>query len=369
MKLTMLVITGIGLSTLGAWAQTAPAPAKTTPYTPLGDLPPSSTPALVEQSDQAPPGPGKNGNRSRSPRPGRGYGGGLGWTVGGGGRPAPEQESPVSLIAFGQTDQKVLDETAEDLNILSLILSRKLEQAFASSPREYKLGIPMLLKSRGRKVEASYFKGFGAMLNLRVPFPVAASAAQENPGQTEQPESEWEAARSALAAGEGASPVWESARDDETGNYDGKLVETLKRQVVDALRNASNLRHLGADDWIIVNITGAAIPSSRRSQGIGAGQQGMGGAPPPKPGPAPATPFPQETEDLTPGGVGFMPDALTTNRATIMNVRIRKASAEALAAHKISEEDFAKTAQVSTYMGPVSVTSPVTTTTWFNLAP
>jgi hypothetical protein len=269
-----------------------------------------------------------------------------------------EKESSISIIAFGQPDQKELDDTAEDLSILSLILSRKLEQAFATSANagQYKLGIPMLLQPRGHMVEASYVKGFGAILNLRVRFPLVPATAGKIPAQNEQPQTEWEAARSALARAEGGQSAWEPTRGDEAENYDGRVVDLLKRRVVEALRNASNLRHLTPEDWIIVNITGTGTSSAR----IPGGQPGAT---------VDVSTAPQGVEDNGSPGTDRegMASAQAANRPTILNIRIKKVWAQALAAHNLDEEAFAKTAEISTYLGPISAAPLPSTVTWYNL--
>ena len=86
---------------------------------------------------------------------------------------ARDGEGPVSVVIFKAPEQKTLDETAEDLNILSLILSQHLERIADTVGEEggetghYKLGIPMLLENGGHWVEASYIRGIRRSLQLK----------------------------------------------------------------------------------------------------------------------------------------------------------------------------------------------------------
>jgi hypothetical protein len=77
------------------------------------------------------------------------------------------QDTSVSIIAFKNADQKVVDEATEDLKILSLILSQNAERALTSESAdaaEYKLGIPMLLKTGGHAVEATWIEASALFL-------------------------------------------------------------------------------------------------------------------------------------------------------------------------------------------------------------
>src|SRR6266581_3139139 len=165
-----------------------------------------------------------------------------------------DADSPVSVISFKQSDEKVMDETAEDLNILSLILSQHLERAGAESS-DYKLGIPIVLKTSGHAVTASYIEGFGAIFSLKVRFPLVAPQIPGGENQNTAAQSQWDEARRALRGdAEPVSRSWQRTREVEP--YDPRMVETLKKRALELLRNASNLRHVKDDEWVIVNFFG-----------------------------------------------------------------------------------------------------------------
>src|SRR5215469_11272740 len=108
----------------------------------------------------------------------------------------------VSVVCFDNPDQKTLAETSEDLSILSYLLSRNLERAFATDAGDnYKLGIPMLLTSQRHSVDATYIQGFGVLLKMQVRFPLMPLAENENTNQSPKTNSEWEEARRALESG------------------------------------------------------------------------------------------------------------------------------------------------------------------------
>ena len=81
---------------------------------------------------------------------------------------------PATVIQFSQPDPQGLDLDAmqEDLNVMSLLLQRKLEDALGENSPTYKMGIPLLLRSGQRSIESLYLDGFGAVFTVNVNFPL-----------------------------------------------------------------------------------------------------------------------------------------------------------------------------------------------------
>jgi hypothetical protein len=168
------------------------------------------------------------------------------------------------IIAFGQLDQKTLDELTEDLSILGFIFNQNIDRALGEEKPDYRLGVPMLLKSGGRLDQASYVEGVGAFFNLRVQFPLVAPPTAEPEKEATPANLEWDKARRALFANASAAPAGRSqAPYNEAEHYDARLVEVLKKQVIESLRNASNLRHVKPNEWIVVTITGGPTPPTK----------------------------------------------------------------------------------------------------------
>jgi hypothetical protein len=236
---------------------------------------------------------------------------------------APENAGP--LILFGQPDPKALDETAEDLNVFGFIVNRNLENALGEQAPEVKLGVPILLESGGRLVEESYIEGFGALFNLRVGFPVVAPPAAAEKSETTEGPSDWEKARAALYGGNAAAPA-EFGQDPyrRTEPYNAKLVEILKKQVLESLKSAANLRHVKSDEWVVVTITGS-----------------------------PNTSAPQTAATVQPKGNynAGVQTSRGSGRATIMTIRVKKSAAEALSAKHGSAEQFWGKVEVNAYLG------------------
>jgi hypothetical protein len=265
-------------------------------------------------------------------------------------------ESTVAVVTFKTPDQKTLDETATDLNILSFIFSQNLERALGGERGEtgdYKLGIPMLLQTGGRAVEASYVEGFGALFNLKVRFPLMPPAVTDKDTQTNQTDSEWDQARRALAGATQAdlrrANPYEKAR-----RFNPKLVETLKKRVTELLRNASHLRHVQPDEWVAVTFSGPPNVFSPRG-GVSSGSTKIDSEDPTDQSQPAAVP------NGALAGVGkwiepipnFAGAPRVPSRMTILTIRIKKKNADEFEANKMSEDDFFHAAEITSYLGPV----------------
>jgi hypothetical protein len=326
----------------------------------------------------------------------------FGWNEGGG-----DGEGAATVLMFKSPEQKIIDETAEDLKVMSVVFSQNLERALGAEGGEavdYKLGIPMLLRTGGRWVEPSYIEGFGAVFNLRVPFPVVPPAKASEDAKTSQMNSEWEQARRALADGAGSGFV-PGAGEEDSGRYNPKLVEVLKKRALELLRNASNLRHVQPDEWVAVTFEGPPNGVDRRN-GFRAGGWGgrrgffrtpayngflsgegtagiQNGAAVTTEAENPASPSaatadqgiantltqsagqPGNSSAVATGPPGSATSAAgpakkaqsaadkQPERATLMTIRVKKREVDAFAADKLTEEQFFHAAEVTKYLGPV----------------
>jgi len=220
------------------------------------------------------------------------------------------QEKVGPVISFGKMAQKDLDEMTEDLNVLALILAQHVGRVGADSP-QYELGVPLLVDSQ-RGPRASYVEGFGAFLSFHVPFPLIAPSAGTPIQETSHADTEWDKTKRTLYSNGWPSSGWDHilvqkvrpARP-ESAPFNADLVEQLKRLTLDALNNATHLRHLAATEVIVVTVIGA-----------------------------PTTP-----DENGPG------------RPTIMTVRINKSDVENAAASQNASEQLQRQATIHTYLG------------------
>ena len=291
------------------------------------------------------------------------------WTVGFQNSGA-RQVGDVSVVCFDNPDPKTLAETSEDLSILSYLLGRNLERAFATDTGDsYKLGIPMVLTSQGHSVDATYIQGFGVLLKMQVRFPLMPLPENQNPSQPPREDSEWDQARRALETGTADSytPIgtvrsW-SLPAEATQEYNPKLVELLKRRVLELLKNATNVRHLDTQDWILVEITGAVeLVVAARSEAA----SGANGMSPDQPGEQPASrPMIKGSStgyssanpkysgsDTRPRAPFITMRPENPGEASIMTIRVKKSAIDDFAKGALTEDQFLKKVEVATYLEP-----------------
>lgn len=175
---------------------------------------------------------------------------------------ASTSAAPGSQVYFSPCSPEKMNEMAEDLNVLGFILKNGLEKALGERGTEYRLGVPMLLRSDFRGIEAGYIEGFGVLVKLQVGFPLVNSGGPEKPKQATQPATEWEKARQAIYQTSGDINV-DQAIDPEPPRFDEKLVAALKTQIFESLKNASNLRHVSSDESITVVALGGPNAQTR----------------------------------------------------------------------------------------------------------
>ena len=290
----------------------------------------------------------------------------------------------VSVLCFKDPDQKALGETTEDLAVLSFLLSRNLEQAFASEASDYKLGIPMLLTSGKQAVGASYIQDFGVILKMQVRFPVVAPPEGAEEAQSKKTGSEWEEARQELLADDNTgasywgshSQVYAGPKTDDHG-YDAKLVQTLKNRVLVLLKNAANLRHVDDNEWIIVKIVGtpnpakpvrtasvnkeqpkdaSVQPTANEPNSASAGESSTG----PTASALPAKKSRKHSGGNNHSAIAAVESMRASARPTVMTLRVKKSAADAFAAGALPQEQFIEQAEVATYLNPLPTNPRVT---------
>lgn len=227
---------------------------------------------------------------------------------------------PGSIILTSPLEPEKFNQLTEDLNVLTLIINRNLDRVFGEKSTEYRLGVPMTMAAN-RSVETSYIEDYGVLVRINVPFPVASSGEREKkPEPAAAPDTEWEKARRALHAGDidpttGLPNGVPAIDPNDAPAYNESLIEELKKEILDALKNVANVRNMRANEAATVAIIGAADP------------------------------MPVSIDPLS--GLPLNPNA---NRPSVLTIRIQKGDAG---------DDLAKKAKFATYFDtPVTPSQP-----------
>src|SRR5439155_4380042 len=379
MFLTLFVAV-LPLQRQAALGQEPPAPALAAPDGATAGVVPTPGPDQPVQSAPTPLRPGFSGGFGARTAPvaaGNGYfhsasTGGFGYHAGSAG--------PATVIAFSSADPRNVDSLQEDLTVMSLVIQQKLEKGVGEGSPDYRMGIPLLLRSGQRGIESLYLEGFGAVFTLNVNFPlVPPPAAKAKEIENGTSSDEWDKARRELYGGR-------ESRD--AGNfygsagvpYDAEQVGALKRTLLEALKNAANIRGLKPEEAVVVTVIGNESVSPARAWSGGTGGGGV-------PDSSGGTAFKVTsggtqtgpTVDITYTNVGTIfpvpayrtaggviatgdPDTAyqrfvrgewlaSSGRGTVLTVRVRKSDAEAYAKGKLSFEQFQEKATVNSYLG------------------
>jgi hypothetical protein len=164
--------------------------------------------------------------------------------------------TPGSIILNSALPPGEFEELAEDLSVFTMIFNRKFDGA-SDKAAEVKLGVPITMAER-HSLETTYIQGFGVIVKGSVPYLVAKPAETETKEKaTTSPDSDWERAKRALyGKDQNAEAGPDASQSPVAATYNEALVNELKAQMFDALKNAANLRHVGQEESITVVITG-----------------------------------------------------------------------------------------------------------------
>lgn len=304
----------------------------------------------------------------------------------GGFGPAPVAQS-VTDLRFTDFDPAKADGLRKELRILSRVFERLIRRPDTERNNASRMGIPMLLTPAEPSVRITHLEGFGILLSLETDLLLVPTPASQNAPRPGVPDSEWEAARRELDG--------EAAAENHPVAHDPDRVLEFRRQLIGALRQATNLHHLAPGDVVAVIATGpAGSAAAREPQTEGSTSPAGAGTTAHADAPAPGSenlPPGREHEisggttaggggsfgffssssssgsGLPPGfgnrmwdyGVAGSPQAQGSvpDEASFLTLRVTKADLDQLAQGKLSPETFASKLTVNAYQGPRATTS------------
>ena len=283
----------------------------------------------VELAQAAAPGsPPVLGDVPRAPRPAlqhrlqsvvhRGHGG---------------QEKAL-VIRTADADAKAQTNLEENLAVMSRIFDKTLARKLDEDRQNRYMGIDVLFGPGSTPIRSLYLDGYGALFLLNVNFPLLPPP--EKPQQAKEKsesDSAWEEAERELHGQQpGGGDVFSQALRFEPApelaqEYDEDNVNKLKDGLLDALKNATNIRDLKPDDAITVCVFGGANGGRQWGKIKGDGN----------------------VYDVK--AVGWIGSDGASARGTIMTIRVKKADVDAFAKGKLNAGEFRKKASITTYAG------------------
>ncbi|PWU13377.1 MAG: hypothetical protein C5B50_19385 [Verrucomicrobia bacterium] len=250
----------------------------------------------------------------------------------------PRQPGRALVIRSSDVDAKAQGQLEEDLSVMSHILDTTVGKKFgAEKGHGTPMGINVLFPPGSSSIPSFndvYIEGYGAVFMLNVSFPLLAPPARPTP-EKEKPaaDSTWKEAWQELY---GTRPA-ESTATEPAVEYSEEKVTRLKESLLEALKNATNLRDVKSDEWITVCVfgNGGGGHSSKKATVFKFDSAGTGEKPQPQ-RPVRAWAYA--------GDKSGVPRATST-----MTIRVRKSDADAFAKGKLSPEEFQKKAKIAIY--------------------
>jgi hypothetical protein len=166
------------------------------------------------------------------------------------------------VVAPGQTNATVLGEIEQDLTIMARILQHTVQEIQVLQVQDGALGIDVFPSNGPRRLQSLYLEDYGALFVLHVNTPLTPPEAPEEAEEEKSVQTtEWEETRKELFWDDFRKehPEWQllfgSEQPDEL-HYDAEKVAKLKDNLVLALKNAANIRHVDPKDWITLTVRG-----------------------------------------------------------------------------------------------------------------
>jgi hypothetical protein len=131
-------------------------------------------------------------------------------------------------------------------------MSRILAKAVGHDQKEAAMGIVLSALPGSRRPQSMYLEGYGALFLLNVQFPLVPPAKEDEKAE-KQADTTWEKTKQELYGSRtGNMRIW----NDRAVEYDQQQVDDLKKDVLDALKNAGNIRAVKPDESITVAVLG-----------------------------------------------------------------------------------------------------------------
>lgn len=244
------------------------------------------------------------------------------------------------IINSGKLDGAAMGNLEEDLNVMSRILEKSADKGSAGH-EDMVMGIAMQALGGFRQAENLYLENYGVVFLLNVRFPLVQPMARTEEKREEPGNSSWDEAKRELY-GPRDNPLAQFRGGDgpRVPKFEAEKVESLKSDLLQALKNATHIRGVKPDESVTVVVTGPE--SGRMGQPRATAYvRGNGNNQDNDPG-AQRREVRQVTRATAGAGAGG-------GRPSTLFIRAKKSDIDSFAKGKLSQEEFTKKAQVAAY--------------------
>jgi uncharacterized membrane protein YgcG len=265
------------------------------------------------------------------------------------------------VVRSSAMEPRAQGDLEEDMTIMTHILDKAVSERTSDDAAPIAMGINVSFVPGEGPTRSIYVDGYGALFFLKVKYPLLPPPVEKNVEKEKTPkDSSWEEAKEEVYGQPGAKTLISRPAVE----YDAARVTALKGALLDALKNASNIRSVKSDESITVCVIGAPLSTVVTTYGGGArtfrnggggggggfggggfggsggGQNGGGG-----------------------GGFGAMGASGDSDKfvwvsnddagnKTTLTIRVKKADCEAFAHGNLTMEEFRKRAVITIYGEP-----------------
>ncbi len=241
------------------------------------------------------------------------------------------QDRPL-IIASSSPDEKSIAALDEDLNIMARILDKAVDRG-SDDDRKGAMGIHFwaLNQGGGRSARNFYLEGYGAVFTLNVNMPLLAPPSKPQAEEKkENTSSSWEDARNELYGREERGQFKRAPGDRRPSvPYDADRVEALKKDLTEALKNATHIRSLKDNEHVTIVVQGSGSD-------IGVQRRVLG----------------PKKEIIREDVFGYAFAGSGGGPRSVMTLRAKKSDIDAFAKGKTDLDDFRKKVSVAVYQTP-----------------
>lgn len=259
------------------------------------------------------------------------------------------------VVRSSAMEPRAQSDLEEDMTIMTHIMDKAVsERSSDDQSGRVAMGINVAFMPGEGPTRSIYVDGYGALFFLNVNFLLLPPPLEKNVEKESTPkDSTWEEAKEEVY-GQTSGKSWSSGPRVE---YDAAKVTALKSALLDALKNASNIRSVRSDESITVCVMGAPMRVPVRfvsgggfghavGGGVGGSNSGGGGGF----GGVSSSGGSSDSEQTIWVSGGGNDDA-PVNRTTL-TIRVKKADCEAFAHGNMTAEEFRKRAVITIYGDP-----------------
>lgn len=232
------------------------------------------------------------------------------------------------VIRGAEMDSNTVANVQEDLAVMSRILNKALEREVGREGRDSAMGIVLSALPGARRPQSIYLEGYGALFLLSVKFPLVAAPAKEEEKPEKAVDSTWEQTKREMYGNRAPNvKVWNVPSIDASAEYNSEQVEGLKKELIEAMKNASNIRDVKPTEWITVSVIGNRPGGRNQVKHVVTGQKGR-----------------------TARAEAYVSDSgRSASRESTLTLRAKKTDIDAYAKGSLDAEQFKKRVSVAAY--------------------